>query len=211
MNGVEEVAKPILRKKRPQNRKTKRVVIFDEDARKEYLTGFHKRKNERRKKAKVENEKKLKDARLAIKQQVRDMIRKSDAHRIPELEHLIDSTVYDLPEHTVTVTDVSEIDLGRGFGTAASEDTEQNQQDSFNKKAGAEDDEVLKKKQKKLKHKLAQVGNPTSKKAKVKRLAMAKFKGGGGGGGKGKSKGKDKSKGHGGKRNQKSGNKKNKH
>lgn len=30
---------------------------------------------------------------------------------VPEIQHLLDPTVYDLPSHTVTVTDVSEVDL----------------------------------------------------------------------------------------------------
>ena len=48
------------------------------------------------------------------------MIRKSDQHRVPEVEHLLEGTVYDLPEHTVTVTDIS--DLNNKFGTSVGSD-----------------------------------------------------------------------------------------
>jgi hypothetical protein len=42
---------------------------------------------------------------------MKEMILKSDRHRVPEMEALLDSTVYDLPEHTVTITDMSDMDL----------------------------------------------------------------------------------------------------
>jgi|FrelakmetLWP11LW_1041352.scaffolds.fasta_scaffold364936_1 ribosomal RNA-processing protein 17 len=48
--------------KRPaKNRSTKTAIVFDETARTEYLTGFRKRKDERRKKAKEQMEKEVKD------------------------------------------------------------------------------------------------------------------------------------------------------
>ena len=49
----------------PGGNKPKKVrkteIVFDESKRRDFLTGFRKRKEERRKKAKVEFEKKLKD------------------------------------------------------------------------------------------------------------------------------------------------------
>ena len=42
---------------------------------------------------------------------MKEMIQKSDKYRVPEMDHLADSKVYELPEHTVTVTDMSEINL----------------------------------------------------------------------------------------------------
>ena len=44
-----------------KNRSTKTAIVFDEAARTEYLTGFRKRKEERRKKAKEQIEKEVKD------------------------------------------------------------------------------------------------------------------------------------------------------
>ena len=63
--------------------------------------------------------------------QVREMIRKSDQHRVPEVAHLLEGTVYDLPEHTVTVTDISEINLSNRFGSSTSNDVKVNQQVGF--------------------------------------------------------------------------------
>ena len=50
------------------------------------------------------------------------MIRKSDQHRVPEVAHLLEGTVYDLPEHTVTVTDISEINLNNRSGASVNSD-----------------------------------------------------------------------------------------
>ena len=53
-------------KKKGGTNKRKSEIVFDEAKRKDYLTGFRKRKNERRKKANDEHEIKLKeDIRLA--------------------------------------------------------------------------------------------------------------------------------------------------
>ena len=49
-------------------------VVFDERARKEFLTGFRKRKDERRKKAQEEIEKKLKDEIKKIKADTREKV-----------------------------------------------------------------------------------------------------------------------------------------
>ena len=49
-------------------------VVFDERARKEFLTGFHKRKDERRKKAQEEIEQKLKEEIKKIKLETKDKV-----------------------------------------------------------------------------------------------------------------------------------------
>ena len=48
-------------KRAPKNRSTKTSIVFDEAARTEYLTGFRKRKESRRKKAKEQMEKEIKE------------------------------------------------------------------------------------------------------------------------------------------------------
>ncbi len=45
-------------------------ISFDNDARADYLTGFHKRKVQRAKQAQVENEKKARDERVVMRKQV---------------------------------------------------------------------------------------------------------------------------------------------
>lgn len=59
----------------PQPKKRKRTaaieeISFDFDARADYLTGFHKRKVERMKRAQAENEKKAKEERILQRKQV---------------------------------------------------------------------------------------------------------------------------------------------
>jgi hypothetical protein len=45
-------------------------ISFDNDARADYLTGFHKRKVERAKRAKAEAEKKMREERVVVRKQV---------------------------------------------------------------------------------------------------------------------------------------------
>ena len=47
--------------KRPVNKKTKTSITFDPSARKDFLTGFRRRKQERRKKAAEKMERQLKE------------------------------------------------------------------------------------------------------------------------------------------------------
>jgi ribosomal RNA-processing protein 17 len=46
-------------------------ISFDDNARADYLTGFHKRKVERAKRAKAEAEKKMREERVGMRKQVR--------------------------------------------------------------------------------------------------------------------------------------------
>jgi ribosomal RNA-processing protein 17 len=103
-------------KKKQINRKNKLRVVFDENARKDFLTGFRKRKDERRKKAKEQIELNLKNEIKKIKSKSRTKMEKvkvSKAHSIvPEIAHLINSeaadvSVTDLGTHCVVVTTLS--------------------------------------------------------------------------------------------------------
>ncbi|XP_033751520.1 nucleolar protein 12-like [Pecten maximus] len=105
------------KKKAPRNKRTKQVLVFDETARLEYLTGFRKRKNERRKKAKDEKEIQLKEDRKEFKRKRKELIEKSfffkgkSKQKGPELDDIGKPSVTELPEHTVTITDISELDM----------------------------------------------------------------------------------------------------
>lgn len=50
-----------VKKRRAKNKATKTSIVFDVGARKEFLTGFRKRKNERRRKAKEQLEREVKE------------------------------------------------------------------------------------------------------------------------------------------------------
>merc|ERR1712223_593675 len=93
-------------------KKKKSEIIFDEAKRRDFLTGFRKRKQERRQKAKDEHEIKLKEEiRLAKEKAKKDIhgSNKSSSNQIvPEIEHLLQQShptdVQDLGTHTVSVT-----------------------------------------------------------------------------------------------------------
>ncbi|XP_006118991.2 nucleolar protein 12 [Pelodiscus sinensis] len=99
----------------------RRAVIFDEDSRREYLTGFHKRKVERRKVALEEIKRKLKEEQRKLKEErhkeyLKMLTEREEAlEEADELEHLVtsqtESVSIDHPNHTVTVTTISDLDL----------------------------------------------------------------------------------------------------
>merc|ERR1712083_14279 len=93
----------------------KTEIVFDESKRRDFLTGFRKRKQERRNRAKLEFEKKLKDEIKVAKEKAKQNrnpfgteIRSASHLPAPEIEHLLDNTVstniHDLGSHTVSVT-----------------------------------------------------------------------------------------------------------
>ncbi|KAH1185816.1 hypothetical protein KIL84_018565 [Mauremys mutica] len=110
----------------------RRAVIFDEDSRREYLTGFHKRKVERRKVAVEEIKRKLKEEQRKMKEErhkeyLKMLTEREEAlDEADELEHLVtsqtESVSIDHPNHTVTVTTVSDLDLSgaRQLGLSSS-------------------------------------------------------------------------------------------
>merc|ERR1712141_894859 len=93
--------------KGPKKRKSE--IVFDETRRKDFLTGFRKRKQERREKAKDQQEKQLKEEiRLAKEKAKKDVPKSSSNQIVPEVEHLLQQSrptdVHDLGTHTVSVT-----------------------------------------------------------------------------------------------------------
>jgi ribosomal RNA-processing protein 17 len=105
--------------KKQINRKNKLRVVFDENARKDFLTGFRKRKDERRKKAKEQIKLNLKNEIKKIKSESRtklDKVKVSKAHSIvPEIAHLINSEAADVSftdfgTHSVAVTTLDSLE-----------------------------------------------------------------------------------------------------
>ncbi|KAL5258764.1 hypothetical protein ACHWQZ_G009276 [Mnemiopsis leidyi] len=73
MNEEEvSVNRPNKKRKKTKNRETKVEIKFDEEQRTEYLTGFRKRRNQRKEKAKQDNERLLKEARARIKKKAKE-------------------------------------------------------------------------------------------------------------------------------------------
>ncbi|NWR59827.1 NOL12 protein, partial [Bucorvus abyssinicus] len=109
------------KKKGAVGREGRLVVAFDEKRRREYLTGFHKRKVERRKVALEEIKRKLKEEQRKMKEERHREYLKMLSEReealdeADELEHLVtsrtESVNIDHPNHIVTVTTISDLDL----------------------------------------------------------------------------------------------------
>ncbi|XP_034395105.1 nucleolar protein 12 [Cyclopterus lumpus] len=105
-----------------KKRENKYMVTFDDKGREDYLTGFHKRKVERRKVAVAEIRKKIKEEQIRVREErhkeyIRVLKERTDALEEAEddLEDVItgqtESVQFDHPNHTVTVTTISELDL----------------------------------------------------------------------------------------------------
>ncbi|XP_065821142.1 nucleolar protein 12 [Labrus bergylta] len=105
-----------------KKRENKCIVTFDDNDRQEYLTGFHKRKVERRKAAVNEIRKKIKEEQIRVREErhkeyIKMLKERTDALEDAEddLEDRITNTTesvqYDHPNHTVTVTTISDLDL----------------------------------------------------------------------------------------------------
>ncbi|XP_029996356.1 nucleolar protein 12 [Sphaeramia orbicularis] len=105
-----------------KKRENKCVIMFDDKDRQDYLTGFHKRKVERRKAAVAELKKKIKEEQIKVREERHNEYMKMLKERTEaleddkdDLEDAITSTTesiqYDHPNHTVTVTTISDLDL----------------------------------------------------------------------------------------------------
>ncbi|XP_024435440.2 nucleolar protein 12 isoform X1 [Desmodus rotundus] len=109
------------KKRDGDNRRPRLVLSFDEEKRREYLTGFHKRKVERKKAAIEEMKQRLKQEQKKLREERHQEYLKMLAEReealeeADELDRLVtaktESVQYDHPNHTVTVTTVSDLDL----------------------------------------------------------------------------------------------------
>jgi len=104
-----------------KNKRNKTSIVFNEASRKEFLTGFRKRKNERRKRANDQLEKEYKNEVRKAKIKAREDVISAktsgaSSQIVPEIEHLLkgrsvsQSTIEDYGSHTVSVTHLN------GFG-----------------------------------------------------------------------------------------------
>lgn len=99
----------------------RKELVFDEEKRKEFLTGFHKRKVQRRKAAVEEIKTKIKLEQKKMREERHKEYMKMLKEReealeeADEIERLVtsktESIVFDHPSHTVTVTTISDLDL----------------------------------------------------------------------------------------------------
>uniref|UniRef100_A0A2K5RWM2 Nucleolar protein 12 n=1 Tax=Cebus imitator TaxID=2715852 RepID=A0A2K5RWM2_CEBIM len=109
------------KKRDGDDRRPRLVLTFDEEKRREYLTGFHKRKVQRKKAAIEEIKQRLKEEQRKLQEERHQEYLKMLAEReealeeADELDRLVtaktESVQYDHPNHTVTVTTISDLDL----------------------------------------------------------------------------------------------------
>ncbi|BET00186.1 Nucleolar protein 12 (25kDa) [Nesidiocoris tenuis] len=109
MDSDEDTA-PIVtakRRRKPINKKTKVHLVFDENARKEFLTGFRKRKLQRQKKAQEELKEILKAEKKRIRQEAKEQYKKmvQSYKPIPELEEQL-AKEYEVENATVSVLEL---------------------------------------------------------------------------------------------------------
>ncbi|KFM73616.1 Nucleolar protein 12, partial [Stegodyphus mimosarum] len=97
--------------KEKRNKRQKIHLIFDEKERTEFLTGFRKRKLERKMKVKEDLAEMLKKEKKKIKQSQKETIRNTilSQRQVPEVQHLLEPVTYDLPDHTVTIKEVDDM------------------------------------------------------------------------------------------------------
>jgi len=101
-------------KKKSNKRKTKIHLVFNEGKRREFLTGFHKRKLQRKKKAKEELEQDLKNEKKRLKAEARESYKKlvKSYAPIPEVEDLL-AEEYEDDDVNVKVVELSRSEIAK--------------------------------------------------------------------------------------------------
>ncbi|KAK2579556.1 hypothetical protein KPH14_010855 [Odynerus spinipes] len=95
------------KKGKKQNKRKNITLVFDEDKRRKFLGGFHKRKLQRKKKAQEELQKQLKEEKKRIKQDARERFKKLLSHRdVPELEKLLSEQEFETEGHKVSILEM---------------------------------------------------------------------------------------------------------
>eukprot|EP00057_Strongylocentrotus_purpuratus_P005731 XP_003731648.1 PREDICTED: prothymosin alpha-B [Strongylocentrotus purpuratus] len=118
------------RQKNPRNKQTKFRLEFDETSRNDFLTGFRKRKNARKKIALQEADEKRREGRRQERQQRREALEEELSNiRLPEpaTESQKEDVVIDHPEHTVTVT--TTLDLQKEHGGIGENQVDYNEEE----------------------------------------------------------------------------------
>ncbi|XP_042360101.1 nucleolar protein 12 [Plectropomus leopardus] len=169
-----------------KKRENKCIITFDDKDRQDYLTGFHKRKVERRKAAVAEIKKKIKEEQIRVREERHKEYIKMLKERTEALEEAEDdledaitgtteSVQYDHPNHTVTVTTISDLDLTGAhlLGPAASQ-VNGDDEDEENREEEKEETKAMPRKagnpimNKKIRSLSASLSTVTSKKRKGK-------------------------------------------
>ncbi|KAM3864404.1 nucleolar protein 12 [Diretmus argenteus] len=136
-----------------KKRENKCIVMFDDNDRQDYLTGFHKRKVERRKAAVAEMHKKIKDEQSRVREsrqkeymkmlkERRDALDEEEDELEDAITNTIESVQYNHPNHTVTVTTISDLDLTGGAALLGPAETQVDGEGEDGKEKGGEEEEM---------------------------------------------------------------------
>ncbi|XP_066248136.1 nucleolar protein 12 [Euwallacea similis] len=102
-------------RRKSKNRSNKVNLVFDEEKRRDFLTGFRKRKLQRKKHAQEKLELELKEERKRLKAEAKESYKKLVvSHRdIPELQKYLPSTEYEEDDVTVKLVELSASDIAK--------------------------------------------------------------------------------------------------
>ncbi|XP_012284169.1 nucleolar protein 12 [Orussus abietinus] len=95
----------------PKKRR-KITLVFDEEKRRDFLCGFHKRKVQRQKKAQEELKQQLKEEKKRIKRDAKEHFKSLVSNRdVPEVQELLSRKEYEMEGRTVSILEVNIGDL----------------------------------------------------------------------------------------------------
>ncbi|CAF1059360.1 unnamed protein product [Rotaria sordida] len=110
MNDDESSPSFLVQRRSKKNRQTKTQLVFDEQARKEYLKGFHKRKVERRERAQKELEDEIKNDLKNLRQKRREDMRKRHEALglLDTVENNTKKRTIELKNHTIEIAEIDD-------------------------------------------------------------------------------------------------------
>lgn len=130
----------------PKKRR-KITLVFDENKRREFLTGFHKRKVQRQKKAQEELQQQLKEERKKIKQEARERYKNLVSSRdVPEIQQLLSQQEYETEGHTVSILELNVADLAEKdafIGENEGPDEDEDEEEEENNENSENDEEIV--------------------------------------------------------------------
>ncbi|CAF1152964.1 unnamed protein product [Adineta ricciae] len=110
MDGEEGTPTFLTQRRSKKNRQTKTQLIFDEQARKDYLKGFQKRKQERRERAQKDLEDEIKTDLKNLRQKRRDEMKKRHEALglLDTVENNTKKRTIELKNHTIEIAEISD-------------------------------------------------------------------------------------------------------
>ncbi|CAM4879720.1 unnamed protein product [Rotaria socialis] len=110
MNDDEAPPSFLVQRRSKKNRQTKTQLVFDEQARKDYLKGFHKRKIERRERAQKDLEDEIKTDLKNLRQKRRDEMKKrhQELGLLDTVENNTKKRTIELKDHTIEIAEMDD-------------------------------------------------------------------------------------------------------